>query len=184
MTEPMTLDAWQPLTQGAVFRQLLQAFSYPGRVATVAEKDSALAHVLATLIDTEVTLADPHQLVEPRLLALLEARPAEPELAQFVVACADSAPRFTPALGTLEAPEQGATLVLCVERLGEGQALSVSGPGVDGTLTLRVQGLNPAWLAARATWSAHFPLGVDIILVDRERIAALPRTSCVNLGEH
>jgi alpha-D-ribose 1-methylphosphonate 5-triphosphate synthase subunit PhnH len=192
MTDPQAhannaLQAWQPLTQQAVFRQLMRAFSYPGLVETLCEAGpgGALPRVLAILLDGEVTLADPDGLLASQLLTLLEARTRPAELAQFVVARAECAPQFEPALGTLESPEQGATLILCVARLGEGSALHLSGPGIDGAATLHVRGLDPAWLAARSNWNAGYPLGVDWILVDEQRLVALPRTTRISVkGEH
>ena len=177
------LEAWQPLVQQGIFRHLMRAFSYPGRVEALCDTahDSmhtgALACVLATLLDAEVTLADPDGLLAPHMLPLLEARTCLADLAQFVVARADRAPQFSPALGSLESPEHGATLILIVERLGEGSTLHLSGPGVDGTTSLQVRGLDPGWLTARSRWNAGFPLGVDWILVDAQRMVALPRTT-------
>jgi alpha-D-ribose 1-methylphosphonate 5-triphosphate synthase subunit PhnH len=193
------LKAWQPLVQQAVFRQVMHAFSYPGRVETLCDADkageneskdmrsNALAQVLATLLDLEVTLADPDRMLDPHFLALLDARARPAESAQFIVARADRAPQFAPALGSLESPEQGATLILRVARIGEGSVLHLSGPGIDGAATLQVQGLDLGWLAARSNWNAGFPLGVDMILADAQRMVALPRTtviSCTNKGEH
>lgn len=186
-----TLQPWQSLTQQTVFRQLMRAFSYPGRVEFLHDarpddsSGGALLLVLATLLDAEVTMADPDCLLAPRLLALLAARQRPAELAQFVIARADRAPEFTPALGSLESPEQGATLILRVGFLGEGSALHLSGPGVNGTTSLQVRGLDPGWLAARSNWNAGFPCGVDLILTDGQRLVALPRTTRITSeGEH
>lgn len=189
--ENKMLKAWQPLTQQAVFRRLMRAFSYPGRVETLcdAEHDNmhtgALPRVLATLMDAEVTLADPDGLLDPHMLTLLEACTRPADLAQFIVARGDRAPQFSPALGSLESPEHGATVILAVECLGEGSALHLSGPGVDGMTSLQVRGLDPGWLTARSNWNAGFPLGVDWILVDAQRLVALPRTTRITCkGEH
>lgn len=180
MSSNGNLSAWNPLTQQQVFRQLLHAFSYPGTVATLAAvPDNAFIGVLAALLDSSVTLADPDQLVAPALLPALEVRSSAPELANFVVAGGGKAPGFTPALGTLESPELGATLILKVERIGEGDILHVSGPGCEGETGLPVRGLAAAWLDARSAWNAGFPMGVDLILVDECRIAALPRTTVI-----
>ncbi len=177
MTEASGLTPFQAPQQQRVFRHLLQAFSYPGRVVRLPDGAEALTQVLAALLDAEATLADPDGLLDARVRALLGATAAAPQQAQFVLACADAAPRLTPSLGTLESPELGATLVLRVGRIGSGRLLSVSGPGVDGHQQLRLDGLNPAWLAARAQWNAHFPLGVDLIVVDAQQVVALPRTT-------
>jgi alpha-D-ribose 1-methylphosphonate 5-triphosphate synthase subunit PhnH len=179
-------DIWHPLTQQKTFRRLMDACAYPGRLADLSDTGAeALSAVLATLLDGEVSLADPDGLVPEHDWPRLEARCSTPDQADFIVCdgaiAPKAAPVFSPRLGTLENPERSATLILRVAKLGgeESQAarLTLSGPGIERTQALAVAGLAPAWLDARATWVAAFPLGVDYILVDRERAAFLPRTT-------
>lgn len=180
-------SAWEPLTQQCVFRRLLEAFSYPGRVVSVARADTApaLSLLLATLVDAQVVLADPQGLIAADDWWRLGARREAPEIAHFIVARGDLAPAFEPSMGTLESPELGATVVLRVDSLGDGRPLSLTGPGIDGAATLAIGGLDPAWLARRAAWNGAFPLGVDVILVDETRLAALPRTTRIEFeGDH
>lgn len=185
---PGILNAWQALEQQKTFRKLMRAFSYPGTIEVIAEapetdliQDAALLRTLATVLDATTTIADPDSLLTPDRLSLLESPVVAVSEAQFVLAAADRAPRFAPALGTLESPEKGATLVLRVSRLGEGDVLSLSGPGIDGAAELRISGLDPDWLRARSEWNAGFPLGVDWILVDESRALTLPRTTRIAL---
>lgn len=182
------LKAWHPVVQQSVFRRLVSAFSYPGQIETICSdlfsdqtgmNDSALLHVLATLVDPEVTLADPDRLLAATDLSRLEARISQPDVAQFIVARADRTQQFVPTSGTLESPEKAATIILRVACLGDGGTLHLVGPGIKGSATVQVRGLNPEWLAARANWNATFPLGVDMLLVDDQRIVALPRTTRV-----
>lgn len=177
MPEQCSLQAWDELTQQATFRQLLHAFSYPGTIVPVA---SPLVHVLAALVDGAVALADPHGLLDARMQILLEATLVEPAEAHFIVANGSRTPGFVPRLGTLAAPEQGATIILRVQRLGSGEPLEFRGPGIAGTSTLQVEGLSSIWLRSRDQWNAGFPRGVDLILIDGEQVAALPRTTRVN----
>ncbi len=177
MSEPSLLQHWQPMRQQTVFRHLLDVFSYPGRIAQLdAGPDGALCALLATLVDTGVTLADPDTLLDASAMTLLASSEAPPDEARFVLARGAQAPTFAPFPGTLGSPETGATLVLLVERLGAGSTIRLQGPGCDGEVHLPVRGLHPAWLEARAQWNGAFPLGFDVILVDGLRIAALPRT--------
>jgi alpha-D-ribose 1-methylphosphonate 5-triphosphate synthase subunit PhnH len=172
------LDVWQPALQQHVFRRLLDCFAYPGRIASSGDNDhEALITVLATLLDGETSLADPHNLIAAADWPKLQARPDAADSAAFVVADGTRAPDFTPQLGTLESPERGATVVLAVTALGTGQRLRLSGPGIDGDNALAVSGLHPGWIDARADWVTAFPLGVDLILCDGARFAALPRTT-------
>ena len=176
------LDVWQPALQQRVFRRLLDCFAYPGRIAPSGDTDRApLVTVLATLLDGETSLADPHRLIAAADWPKLQARPDSADSAAFVVADGTRAPDFSPQLGTLESPERGATVVLTVTALGEGQRLRLSGAGIDGHSALTVTGLHPDWIGARADWVAAFPLGVDMILFDSARFAALPRTTHIDM---
>lgn len=170
---------WHASSQQRVFRRLLECFAYPGRIAAWDGFDSALTALLATLVDGEVDLADPHRLVAADDWPKLQARRGLPETAAFVVADGARPPDFVPRLGTLESPELGATLILSVAAVGVGEILHLDGPGVHAPAELAVSGLHPSWMRARAEWVAPFPMGVDLILCDGQRFAALPRTTQV-----
>ena len=177
-TDMTFLTVWQAHTQQRLFRRLLDAFAYPGRLFDAADSGTnARLAILATLLDAEVDLADPHELVTHEDWLRLMAAVAAPEQARFVVADAARAPDFTPAFGSLESPEFGATLVLEVQQLGAGTPLLLTGPGIASQTRLAVQGLHPAWIEQRADWVSAYPLGVDIILCDATHFAALPRTT-------
>ncbi|MEQ1668557.1 MAG: phosphonate C-P lyase system protein PhnH [Sulfuriferula sp.] len=178
-----SLAVWQAHTQQRLFRRLVDAFAYPGRVLDAADSGaSAQLAVLATLLDAEVSLADPHGLVASKDSARLMALSALPEQARFIVADAASAPDFTPALGCLESPEFGATLILQVQCLGVGTSYLLTGPGIASATVLAVDGLHPDWVAQRVSWVAAYPLGVDIILCDATSFVALPRTTHIVQG--
>lgn len=175
-----TVSAWQPAVQQQVFRCLMHAFAYPGRVLPLPHRhagEPALIRVLATLLDGEVGLADLDALIPEDARSRLEARTMAPEFAPFIIARAERTPDFLPSLGSLENPEHGATLILKVRALGVGASLRLTGPGICGQAEFAVQGLDPAWLAARAEWNVAFPTGVDLLLVDEAQIVALPRTT-------
>ncbi len=179
-----TEGIWRADVQQRVFRELVEAFSRPGTIREIGDCiDGAVAQraVLATLMDGEVTLADPHGQIAPADWPLLQAKPSACEHARYVAANGGRAPDFEPALGTLESPEFGATVLIEVERLGQGEiALELTGPGIDGQRRLHLTGLHPDWLRRRADWVGSFPLGVDLLLSDAHRIVALPRTTQIH----
>jgi len=184
-------DLWQPLVQQKTFRRLMEACAFPGRLADLSDTGTqALTSVLATLLDGEVSLADPDGLVASEDWRRLEAHRRGPDKADFIVCDGAQGPAFTPCLGTLESPERSATLIIRVAGLangahevkGAGIPLLLSGPGIEHTQTLTVEGLAPAWLTAREIWVAAFPLGVDCLLVDAQRAAFLPRTTRIEGG--
>lgn len=178
---------WQADVQQRVFRALVKAFSRPGEVCDLTrwiDGASAQRAVLATLMDGEVTLADPHGLIAAPDWPLLQAGPGTPESARYVIADGQRVPDFQPALGSLESPEFGATVLLVLAAVGEGSlTLMLHGPGVSGPgRPLCLEGLHPDWLACRADWVGSFPLGVDWLLCDAQRIVALPRTTRIDMA--
>lgn len=179
-------DVWQPSRQQKAFRQLMTAFSYPGRVLPLAaEGESALMLVLATLVDGACSLADPQHRLSDDDLRRLGARTASMETADFVLAGGERLLKATPRLGSLENPDKGSTVVLYATELGAGAALHLQGPGIADEQLVQVSGIDPHWWMQRADWNSHFPLGVDFILVSRHEVVALPRTTLVTLkGAH
>ena len=180
------LRIWQPSRQQTAFRQLMTAFSYPGRVVPLAgDVESALMLVLATLVDSACALADPQHALFGDDLRRLGVRASSVETANFVLADGNRLLEAAPRLGTLENPEQGATVVLRVSRFGEGTRLRLTGPGIQHEQVLQISGVNPGWWVQRTEWNGHFPLGVDLILVTEHEVAVLPRTTRINFkGVH
>lgn len=176
-------NLWQGSVQQCIFRELLEAFSRPGKVCGLSrriEGTNAQRAVLATLMDGETTLADPHHRIAAADWPLLQARRCAVESARYVVADGGRAPDFQPAMGSLESPELGATLLIAVATLGDGPlAMELAGPGIDNRRTVRLDGLHVGWLERRTEWVAAFPLGVDLLFIDSKRIVALPRTTRV-----
>lgn len=170
-----SMNVWDAAVQQVAFRGLAQAFSHPGKVQVLSHPALLLAP--ATLLDGATSFADAQCLLDEADRARLETPLTAPDSAHFVLVNGATAPDFTPALGTLESPELGATLLLTVQGFHEGQALTLSGPGIAGQREIRVNGLDPAWVKARADWNAAFPLGVDMLLLAGHEVMALPRTT-------
>ncbi len=181
--------AWgTPEAQQQAFRAVLDGFARPGTLVA-APADGAVLMFLSAVLDESVTLADPLDLLSADTRRLLLAPSATVDKARFVLLDGRTPPAATlqPALGTLESPELGATVVLAVDALhdpsqpGSGQTtiLQLQGPGVPGTRALAVDGLHPGWLDRRAAWVAAYPMGVDIVLAAPHTLVALPRTTRV-----
>jgi len=179
---------WQPASQQAVFRGLLSALSFPGHVIDIAEPlagERAALGVLAALVDEHVRYADPDSYLsqtERRLLALQE--PLDANHADYIVCnAARAVPHtFAPRLGTIYRPEGGALLILTCDSVEhEGFSLELSGPGVETRTTLSLSGVHVSWLAARETWCQHFPAGCDLVFCSQTKLAAIPRTTRVEV---
>jgi alpha-D-ribose 1-methylphosphonate 5-triphosphate synthase subunit PhnH len=79
--------------------------------------------------------------------------------------------------GSNEYPDRSTTLILQVESLAQGSAYELRGPGIDGAAILQAK-IKPADLFERlAVNAALFPRGIDVVLVDDDAIAAIPRTT-------
>lgn len=184
-TEPW----WTPAAQQRAFRVVLDGFARPG-TPVPAGSAGAVLMFLSVVLDESVSLADPSAMLDADVRRLLMAPTAPVERARFVLSDGRKAPAdgIAPALGTLESPELGATLVLSVDGFGaapsapDSLALRLRGPGVRGQRTLIVSGLHSAWLSRRAVWVAAYPLGVDMVLAAPDALVALPRTTHVEVA--
>ena len=176
---------WQADQQQRQFRRMLDAMSHPGRCYASlghGNEEEVVLAILATLVDAEVTLADPHHLLCQENWPMLQAGSTTPQTADFIVCDASQVPVFTPKLGSLACPEQSATLILMVNKLGTGETrLKLTGPGIENSNELAVDGLAGEWLTQRAQCNSAFPLGVDWILADAIQLAAIPRTTHVEI---
>lgn len=167
------------------FRAVLDAMARPGSVRVAGEGldppaplGRAAAAVLLTLIDQDAPLAiDPAAGAAREWLAFhCGARFVANDEAVFVFATDWVTSLRT---GSHEAPEDGATLILQVARLGAGRRFRLTGPGIDGAAHLAADGLPEDFAALCAANRAIFPRGIDLILCAGMELAALPRSVSV-----
>jgi len=189
------------------FRRVLDALARPGQVQQLASDPSLSsatfadqphlawpATLLLMLVDHEVSLAVAGVAGGEALETVVRRRTrvatATPEAADTVV-CDGGAltPELVTALkrGSLEYPDDGATLLVLTDDLTTATAgaptATLSGPGIDGAIRVSLPGLDPDILAAREDAIALYPMGIDILLLDRAgRLLGLPRTTVVTLG--
>jgi len=89
-------------------------------------------------------------------------------------------------IGTLTYPENGATVIVDVDRVAAvpfdgARAFSLQGPGVDGEVTVYVAGLEEGFATALKEKNEEFPLGVDAILTDTAgAVVCISRTSKID----
>jgi alpha-D-ribose 1-methylphosphonate 5-triphosphate synthase subunit PhnH len=191
------------------YRLLLDAMARPGTINVLpripltppAGLPAAAALVGFALLNSDITFyaegKDAATLT--RYLAVnTSARAVSKGEADFIFAGGGSPATLIAGIktGTLSYPEEGATLVAAVDAMaGEAQglgpreglpagmpalALTLKGPGVAGSKTFFVAGLNVALLEALVECNSEFPLGIDLILADpADRIACIPRSTKV-----
>ena len=179
------------------FRAVMSALARPGTivpiVATVAPPaplSPAAAAIALTLLDYETPVWIDAALAAPREIAdwfrFHTGAPitSEPSSAAFAfVADVARAPTFeTFAQGSIEYPDRSTTLVLQVEQLSGGGGFSLSGPGIAGTRTLAAAPLPSGFREQLVRNRALFPRGIDVVLVAKNEIAALPRTVRIDMN--
>jgi alpha-D-ribose 1-methylphosphonate 5-triphosphate synthase subunit PhnH len=178
---------WEADAQQSIFRQLIRASSLPGAVVDLTKAlNGQPAHIgmLATLIDGTTSLSDPDGLLDESAWHFLQAKNVAAHLAQYVLFDASQPPPtdFVPQLGSLTDSECGAMLLLVAGHVGHGEvSIDLTGPGIKGIRRLHLSGFHAAWLARRRKWVARFPMGVDVLLTDCVRVAAMPRTTQARL---
>jgi alpha-D-ribose 1-methylphosphonate 5-triphosphate synthase subunit PhnH len=166
------------IRDNAAFEALMWAFARPG---TTHDLPTGMADLILALVDREcrVMTDDP---ALARLAAATGAALVAAEAADHAfLAGAEAALATLAALpaGSALYPDQGATLVLPA-RIGAGQTLRLTGPGIETTVELRLGGLPPGFLPLRDA-RCRYPEGVDIVFVDGRRLAALPRSTVVEV---
>ena len=183
-----------------LFRIALDSTAHPGRIAQLpaiavksgkAEYDSFDA-LLYTLLDHETSFSvigtEVREEFIDKIYRLTKSRYTDIEQADYVVISGGSSGRMLEHVrrGDLEFPDKGATVFYRVENLGgpDGIRLTVRGPGVKNQAALQVSGADPEDLAMLNLINSEFPLGIDIICVDRSmKIVCIPRSSNVTIEQ-
>jgi alpha-D-ribose 1-methylphosphonate 5-triphosphate synthase subunit PhnH len=176
-----------------IFRRLLAAFAYPGRIEALTAPDAAPAPLLPSAAAICLALLD-HD--TPLWLDRAADGPAVRDFLRFQCGCplvaraadsrfavlADAAtmpPLADFALGDAAYPERSTTVILQVAGLRTDGALRLRGPGIAERTALGVDGLPARFWPEWAANGERFPCGVDVVLAAPGGIAALPRTVTV-----
>ena len=181
------------------YRLLLDCMARPGEVRTLAAPEMhppAGIHASAALVGFALLNADASfyaagregEAVTSYLRENTDGVTADVSGADFIFMegetpdAADLIARVR--VGTLPYPEGGATIVLSVADLSQGElTIILSGPGVAVENTMHISGLHIDILEAVQQQNEEFPLGIDLILADpKGRVAAIPRSSRVRWG--
>jgi alpha-D-ribose 1-methylphosphonate 5-triphosphate synthase subunit PhnH len=167
------------------FRVLLDTASRPGDVRRLPLAGLGAVVVPLTLADVETTIAvlgAPSE--QARVLRATGATTATVDEAQLVACCGGTDATTIDRLrrGSALAPEGGAKVGIDCRVLRPAApgdvTLTLSGPGIDGTAVLGVDGMDGAVFEAIARADAGFPVGIDVWLVDGDgQVAGLPRST-------
>ncbi|QRG69070.1 phosphonate C-P lyase system protein PhnH [Brevibacillus choshinensis] len=182
------------------YRSVLDSLSRPGVVSNLTEQASrvdiesgcfeATLILALMLLDTEVTFAvvadgEQQELVTRLFNQLTYAKSVEIDQADYAfVLSSAKAEQLEAALemaktGELINPHESATIVVEADLVSQEKGLVLRGPGIETETVARVE-RSGEWLRVRAEKNEEFPLGIDILFVDREhRLLGLPRTTKV-----
>ncbi len=186
------------------FRVLLGAMSEPGRLHPLQDTATdglvpadaemrpplgvAMAATLLTLLDADTpvhlagTLGNDDARAWLRFHTGAREVPAAAAMTAARASDVDAALCSALPLGTDEAPQSGATLVIEVDALSDrplagAVALKLRGAGIDGSRDLAVAGLPVSFWQWRIALQAELPRGVDLVFVCGTRLAAIPRST-------
>lgn len=82
-------------------------------------------------------------------------------------------------VGTMIDPHKSATIIVECNSCTAGKTYRCKGPGIKDTKDIKIN-INCDWLEARNETNIEFPMGVDIIFLDKNyNLLALPRTTQV-----
>lgn len=171
-----------PADSARAFRSILQAMARPGTIHHIdAPAPPGLSPAAAA---TLLVLADPTTPVWIRTgrdwLVFHTGAPiteARADAAFAVGTWDDLLPLEDWPIGTPDYPDRSVTLIVDVPIL-DAPGSRLTGPGIESEAWLPLP--DPAALAANA---ALYPLGFDLILTCGTRLAALPRSTRIDLGE-
>ncbi len=180
----LTLNETRIIRDHRMYRVILTAMSHPGSVFPVPElaDTDAVTDLLGCLMDSETgfSVIGDHETARA-LSHRTSARQVSETEADFIIATRGSTRGALRSLkrGTLEYPDQSATVVYQVEALGYGDlSLTLTGPGVDGETELQLMGMDVNEFRQLRDVNAEYPLGIDALFLDRAgRVAAIPRST-------
>lgn len=181
------------------FRILLNAMAHPGSIYDFPKMELTppntinLASVFIgfALMNADVSFAvqNENATETTEYLALnTGASIATLEQTDFLFTTGSAAPSCIESLktGTLSYPENSATIIIDVHQLSSSPFenalhIELSGPGIENTTILYINGLSVTLLNAIQEQNTEFPLGLDVILTDKHnQVACMPRSSKIS----
>ena len=170
-------SATDALAQSA-FAAVIGALSRPGTIHRLPQ--AGPLQLVETLIDRDTTVC----CQVPRLADALDHAGARhvplPQAEHVFLADAEDLPVAIPDLATGSAlyPDRGATVIVPA-RLTGGPALRLTGPGIEDEARM-TPAIPPETWALR-DGRATYPQGFELLLIEGDRIMALPRSTRVEV---
>ncbi|MEM9155617.1 MAG: phosphonate C-P lyase system protein PhnH [Cyanobacteria bacterium P01_F01_bin.33] len=182
------------LESQATFRALLNAMAHPGTIFNVdvpVEHPTELAAtstaVCLTLFDLDTTVwLQPCFGAEVRQWLAFHTGCRMSEDAAAADFALVGNPSDMPSLlqfgtGEPETPEASTTAIVQVQQFDRGEAVTLRGPGIQTERAFAVEPLPVDFWAQRQAMTRDYPLGVDVMFCSDRLIAALPRTTAIEI---
>ncbi len=179
----------------AVFRAVLEAMSRPGKILSLPvpcpspqKLNPTITAILLTLadMDTPVWLSSEMDSSEVRdYLQFYTGCPIveTPEDCTFAIVNdqVDVALLSQLPLGSAENPDHSATIIMSVSDLIPNAGITLSGPGIEKTNRINPISVSQEFWNWFQKKQSHFPRGIDAIFASPSKLAAIPRTSELEL---
>jgi alpha-D-ribose 1-methylphosphonate 5-triphosphate synthase subunit PhnH len=185
-----------------VFRTFLHCMSRPGTIKNIEEigrpigQHEYIQHSIfvsaITLLDAETSfhvVGEQAELIEEFLSSFTYSKVVDLQAADYIFIMKDAKKQMIKEVfkeakrGTLTNPQKSATILIETDRLSNGNQLSLEGPGIAHTENAEIDD-SEFWVTERAEAMKEYPLGVDIILIDRKsNVMCLPRTTIIHRCE-
>ena len=196
----MAIDVVHDTQKG--FRTILDCMSRPGKIGNVREQTKKVSLVIEslpatfvtalTLLDREVTfsiIGGDTQKMEEFFTAYTMATKECIQKADYLFITKQASKEQILStfqqvkIGTLENPQESATIILETESLESSGKLLLTGPGIKHSEEVSIAGFEQ-WLEVRYEANKEYPLGSDMILLDgKADVMCLPRTTVIKIRE-
>jgi alpha-D-ribose 1-methylphosphonate 5-triphosphate synthase subunit PhnH len=170
-------DAFEARTN-ATFEALMWALARPGTVRTLP--GPGMEGIAEALLDGECRVFCDDPALADRLTGFGAAQVALPLADHCFVSLEAGLDRLAQiAVGSALYPDAGATLV-AEARIGTGLRLRLTGPGIETSAEIALDGVAPGFWALRAALS-RYPAGFDLFLICGAQVIGLPRSTAIEV---
>jgi alpha-D-ribose 1-methylphosphonate 5-triphosphate synthase subunit PhnH len=177
-----------------IFRMILDAMSHPGRIVEFKTPplkpplgvSAEMAALVFTLCDFQSPIWMASKTAEIVKFVKFHSGAAFTDVLADATFVISSAPEKLPffedfAQGTHEYPDRSSTLILQVADLTNSGNIVLKGPGIAAQTVLKAAELDDVFWHNLSINHARYPLGVDVIFVAKGKIAAIPRSTHIQI---
>lgn len=176
LTTPTRSD--EEVASNTTFEALLWAMSRPGRVRDLPSSGGGA--LITALLDRECAVFCEDPLLIPPILQTGAMLSDIADADHVFLGSLGSAERLNEVdLGSDLYPDDGATIILRAT-IGSGPDLRLTGPGIDGMETLRLDGV-PCDMWDLRKRLIRYPRGFDLFIIDGTKVVGLPRSTNIEV---